>query len=49
LRTLDYKPNKVIEDDLKKVKDYLPYSKDKMKIQYKELYHTLKTKNIFAD
>jgi hypothetical protein len=49
LRPLDFQPNKIIEDDLKNVKQFLPPSKDKLKDQYKEIYNILKAKNIFID
>ena len=49
LRKIDFNPSVKIKENLKNVKKYLPPAKDKLKDQYKELYHTLKTKNIFAD
>jgi len=49
LRKLDFNSSVMIKENLKNVKKYLPPAKDKLKDQYKELYHTLKTKNIFAD
>jgi len=49
LRTLDFRSNKIIEDNIKNVKQFLPPSKDKLKDQYKDLYHVLKAKDIFVD
>ena len=41
LRSLDFMPNKMIEDDMKNMRQYLPPSKDNLKDQYKELYYIL--------
>ena len=49
LRHLDFKVTKTIEEDLENVKGYLPPAKDKLKNQYKEIYHMLKTKSVLVD
>src|SRR6476620_9209051 len=49
LRTLDFRSNKIIEDNIKNVKQFLPSAKDKLKDQYNDLYHVLKVKDIFVD
>jgi non-catalytic primase subunit PriX-like protein len=46
LRKIDFNPQIKIKDDLKNVKKYLPPSKEKLKNEYKELYHIFRSKNI---
>ncbi len=46
LRKMDFYPYIYIQNDLRRVKDYLPSSKEKLKKDQTELYDTFRAKNI---
>jgi hypothetical protein len=49
LRKLDFNSHVYLNTNLRNVKKYLPPSKEKLKNEYTELYHLLRTKNIISD
>lgn len=49
LRRLDFNHYSYIQSDMKRVKEYLPFSKEKLKQEQTKLFHTFRSKNILSD
>lgn len=49
LRNLDFNPHMYIHNDLRRVKEYLPSSKEKLKKEQIELYHIFRSKSIMSE